>query len=84
LLKTPEAGKTLKLQGRLQLLLRVNCFVLQELNFVTGAESIKEAELNSVAGFLNKKVTGFLKTSAIKLTMDLPFILKKTWIFRML
>jgi len=41
LLKTQEAGKTLKLQGRLQLLLRVNCFALQELNFVTGAESIK-------------------------------------------
>jgi len=85
LLKTPEAGKTLKLQGRLQLLLRVNCFVLQELNFVTGAESIKEAELNSVSGFLNKKVRDvFLKTSAIKQTMDLPFILRKTWIFRML
>jgi len=41
LLKTQEAGKTLKLQGRLQLLLRVNCFALQELNFVTEAESIK-------------------------------------------
>jgi hypothetical protein len=55
------------------------------LNFVTGAESIKEAELNSVAGFLNKKVRDvFLKTSAIKQTMDLPFILRKTWIFRML
>jgi len=54
------------------------------LNFVTEAESIKEEELNSVAGFLNKKVRMLFKKSAIKQTMDLPFILRKTWIFRML
>jgi hypothetical protein len=83
-MKTPEAGKTLKLQGRLQLLLRVNCFVLQELNFVTEAESIKEEELNSVSGFLNKKVRMMFKKSAIKKNTDLPFILRKTWILRML
>jgi len=83
--ENPRSRKNSKLQGRLQLLLRVNCFALQELNFVTGAESIKEAELNSVSGFLNKKVRDvFLKTSAIKQTMDLPFILRKTWILRML